>query len=230
MTLYIFHGDNISASRKAFRDQVQIYQNKGYEIREISGDKLEPKELESILATSNLFTPETVVIEGLFSRLKSKAKDACISILQNYAGEKNIICWDKKEITKLTLSKLPKTTKNALSKLPAIIFTFLDTLIPGNAKNSLNLFHELILSTNDLLIHTMISRHISNLIIASSATTAKLPPWQLGKLKSQAKQWNQDQLISFHDELLKIDYLVKTGQSKLDFASHLDILLLKVLG
>lgn len=226
MTILLFHGDNQVESRRGLKNTPVIG-----ELRELDGTKLLPKDLETILGTNNLFSSETLLIENLFSRLKSKDKDSCIALLASYSGDKQILIWEKKELTKATLSKLPKSWKISLSKLPSILFTFLDALYPSNAKNALSLLHDLVSSGQEpIIIHTMISRHISNLIIAFSATTPKLPPWQLGKLKSQAGNWSEAKLIHFHEELLRIDYQIKTGQTKLDYISQLDLLISGELG
>jgi len=228
---YLFHGEDTVQSRLQLRKVVQTYSSQGHEIREINAEKLTPPDLESLLSISNLFSRETLVIEGLYSRAKSKDKDLCLELLSNYQGDKNIIVWEKKELTKLTVGKLPKTWQISLSKLSAILFAFLDSIYPSNSAQSLKLFHELLTMHHEpIVIFAMLARHITNLLIAKSATSPKLPPWQLAKLKSQGRNWSESQLIHFHDELLRIDFQVKTGRSKLSYTDHIDLLLLNLLG
>jgi len=223
--IILFHGDDTAKSRQQLK-QVTVTGEK----RELDGLKIAPKDLESTLATTNLFSSETIVIENLFSRLKSKDKDACIKLLTDYQGEKQILLWEKKELTKAVLTKLPKTWKISLSKLPALIFNFLESLYPGNLPNILAHLPDLRASTPDILLHTMISRQISYLILIKSASNPKFAPWQIGKLKSQASHWTDQQLVHFHDELLRIDYQIKSGQTKLDYSVQLDLLLASALG
>ena len=230
MTLLVFHGDNTRDSRSLMQEAVARDREAGHEIHELSGDKLLAKDLSSVLATANLFSAETVVIENLLCRLKSKEKDLCIALLAAYAGEKNIILWDKKGITKIGLGKLGKNTKVSESKAPQLLFTFLESIVPGNTRRALTLLHDLAKSTDDILIFTMLSRHIANLIIVDSGTGLKFAPWQIGKLKSQAKAWDPAQLVQFHDQVINLDEQVKTGATKLSYLDQLDMILVSLLG
>ncbi|TXH01315.1 MAG: hypothetical protein E6P95_02020 [Candidatus Moraniibacteriota bacterium] len=224
--IFLYHGDDNAASRNNLFEQKKKHEN----IRELNGDKLLPKNLESILGTESLFGNETLLIENLFSRLRSKDKDACVQLLINYNGNRDILIWEKKSLTKLTTNKIPKSWVIKESKPPALLFNFLDTIVPGNHQQVTKILASLRKSTDDGLIFIMLARHISSLIQAKTATTLKLPPWQIGKLKSQASSWEVKNLVHFYDELYSIDNKIKTGNTKLDLGSQLDILLLQVLG
>jgi len=226
MTISLFHGDDTAASR----NNLFTLKQKQVEIRELNGEKITPKDFETILGTESLFGEEALLIENLFSRTRSKDKEACIELLKNYQGHRTILCWDKKALTKATTAKLPKTWKIIESKPPAILFAFLDAFKPGNHAQARTLLVELRKNSDDGLIFVMLSRHVISLIQAQSATTLKLPPWQIGKLKAQASLWTEGALIHVLDELHRIDLQIKTGITKLDQGSQLDILLLSVLG
>jgi DNA polymerase III delta subunit len=226
--IYIFHGEGTGTSRKLLRDAIEKDKLAGHDIRTIEGDKLSPKDLESTLSTESLFSVETVVIENLLSRLRSKDKDACIELLSKYSGDKNILLWDKKEITKPNLTKLSKA-KVSNSKAPTALFTLMDSLEPGNAKQALNLLHQTVKDTEDIIAFTMIARQISYLIMIKSGTAPKFAPWQIGKLKATAAKWQDKQLEQFLSELLKIDLSIKSGTSKLSYTDHLDLLLSTLL-
>ena len=225
--IYLFHGDHNAASRTLYTDALTAARGRGVEVRALAGDKLAAKDLESTLATGNLFTTEALAIEGLLSRVKSKEKDACLAVLNAYTGPKDIYLWEKKEVTK---TNIPKAAKISLSKAPTVLFTFLDSLYPGNSQRALSLFHDLQPTIDDLFLFTMLSRTVTNLLITGSAQAPKFAPWQLSKLKGQAAKWEDAKLVDFHDQLLKIDYAVKTGATKLSYSDHLDILLMSVLG
>ncbi len=226
--IYIFHGDGSGASRKLLSDAVAKDKANGHEIRTLEGDKLPPRDLESVLSTASLFSVESIVIENLLSRLRSKDKEACIDLVSAYKGDKNIYLWDKKEVTPANLKKFV-SAKISNSKAPTELFSFLESIEPGNAKNSLALLHKLVLETEDIIVFTMIARQISYLIIAQSATVPKLPPWQISKLKIQAGKWSLPLLKQFISELTNIDFQIKTGRSKLTYKDHLDLLLSTLL-
>lgn len=227
--LYIFHGDGTALSRKLLQEAIGKDQTLGHEIHTLDGDKLAPADLDSTLATASLFSIETIVIENLLSRLRSKERDACLELLAKYSGDKNILLWEKKEISKPNLAKLSKA-KISLSKAPTALFSFLESLEPGNAQPALKLMHQVLASTEAIIVFTMLARQISYLIMIKSATSPKFAPWQLAKLRSQASKWSAKQLETFLAQLLKIDLSVKTGATKLSYADHLDILLVSLLG
>lgn len=226
----IFHGDNSANSRAKLHEFLQQEKGKGNEIRYIEGDKLAPKDLDSILSTSNLFFSEVLVIENLLTRLRSKDKDTCLTLLKKYSGDKQIYLWDKKSVTKLTINKLGSNTKVIESKTPTVLFTLLETLEPGRSKEALSLFSEVVESTEDIVVFTMIARQLSYLIMMKSASNPKFSPWQAAKLKIQSSKWSNSQLQDFMSQLLKIDLSIKSGTSKLSYKDQLDILLLNLLG
>lgn len=229
MTIYIFHGDGIAESRKLLLSQIIKEKAQGNDVRFIEGDKLAPRDLESTLSTSNLFSVETLVIENILGRLRSKDKDACIELLSKYSGDKNILLWDKKEVTAPNLKKFAGA-KISNSKAPTALFALLEAIEPGNAKAVLNLLHEVVEGGEDIIVFTMIARQISYLIMMKSGTSPKFAPWQMGKLRAQAAKWEGKQLEIFIAKLLKIDLAVKTGATKLSYKDHLDMLLLNLLG
>lgn len=227
--LYIFHGEGIATSRKLLQDALAKDRASGLEVQTLAGDKLLPKDLDSALKTENLFARESLVIENLLSRLRSKDKDACIDMLAKYDGDKNIYLWDKKEITKPNLAKLSKA-KVSHSKVPTLLFTLMESLVPGRVEQALELLHKVVQETEDIVVFTMLARQISYLIMIKSGTSPKFAPWQIGKLKSQATLWSDAELEHFLSELLKIDFAIKTGATKLTYTDHLDILFLNLLG
>jgi len=227
--IQLFHGDGTAASRRLLQDAIAKEKSSGAEIRFIEGDKLAPRDLESTLATASLFGTETLVIEGLMGRLRSKDKDICIDILAKYTGSKNILMWDKKSLTKIAIGKLGKDVKATESKAPTALFSFMESIEPGNAEQALSLMHEVISGTEDIIVFTMLARQISYLIMMKSGTNPKFAPWQMGKLRAQAAKWTDKQLEYFLAELLKIDLAIKTGATKLTYTDHLDLLLTSLL-
>jgi DNA polymerase III delta subunit len=227
--LYLFHGDSTKDSRVLLISALEKERAAGHEIHTLEGEKIAPRDLESALQTESLFSEESLVIENLLSRLRSKDKDACLALVKNYVGDKNIFLWEKKEITKVNLANLPSSAKISNSRAPQLLFNWLETIYPGNQKSCLALLHDLRSTIDDLFLFTMLARQISYLIMMKSGTSPKFAPWQMGKLRSQAAKWEETALQSLLYRLLEIDEAVKTGQTKLSYADHLDILLVNSL-
>lgn len=228
-TLNIFHGEGTAISRTTLQSALAQEKAAGRELRYLEGDKLLARDLDIALSTASLFSQESLVIENLLSRLRSREKDACLDLLAKYSGDKNIFLWDKREVTKPNLAKLANKAKVSLSKAPTALFTLLESLEPGSAKRSLALLHDVVKSSEDIIVFTLLARQISYLIIIKSATSPKFAPWQLAKLRAQAALWEPKALEHFLSELLRIDFAIKTGRSKLSYTDHLDLLLTTLL-
>ena len=229
MTISILHGDNIGESRKALNTALDSLKAQGVEITYLDGAKITRPDLETALSTGSLFFSQALVIEGLLSRLRSKVKESLIKLVAGYQGDKQIFLWDGKEVTKTNITPFGKSAKVAVYKTPAVIFQLLETLRPGNYASA----HSLLFSCSSTLeagfTFVMLTRHVSNLLIARSGDASKLIPFTRGRLISQAGMWDENKLILFHTELLRIDRSVKTGTSKLDYLSQLDLLLATLL-
>lgn len=222
MTLYLFHGDNLAASRQDMQSLLTKHKAENRALSYLDGRSLTHKDLELALFTQNLFQEETLIIEDLFSRPKSKEKDSCLVLIANYQGDKDLVLWEKKELTKTILKKFPHLIAK-LHKTPVSIFRFLDSLSPQNTKQSLDYLHQAAAELEEGFIFIMFVRRISDLLIAKSGDTSGLSPWLATRLSSQAQAWPESTLLSLHKQLAEFDYKYKTGQTKLTYLDLLDI-------
>lgn len=228
--MHIIHGEDHHTSRNNLRDIIEDFKKKNIEPHYINGESITRKDLETILKTETLFAQEVLILENLLSRIRSKEKTKCIELLKSYRGNKNIVLWERKEITKKPLEDLsilkPKIKKH---KSPMIIFKFTGEISPSNKNASIKLFHEALTTASDTFIFAMLIRQISNLITAkSSPKLLKGAPWQRSQLHKQAERWTLEHLLNIHSRLLDIDYKIKTGRSQLDLIGQLDLLLLEL--
>ncbi|MEI6690776.1 MAG: hypothetical protein WCL07_03445 [bacterium] len=228
MTIHILHGDNIVTSRNKRQSLLQEYRNKGYEPRFIEGDKTTHAELESIITTVNMFEPDVILIDNLLGRLKSKEKDACLQVFSKSSLDKPIIMWDKRELTATMLKPIPNA-KVEIFKESHSLFPFVDSLIPDNSAKSIVLLHSALKQNDIFLVFGMIVRRITDLIIAQDDPSLLTgSPWGVKQTINQSKSWTLPQLLLLHQQLLDIDLAVKTGNTKLDLTSQLDLLLLQL--
>lgn len=228
--ILIIHGDNHAESRNYLNEIVTKYRAKGHDTQHINGEKVTKNDLESSLLTSNLFTQELVVIENLLSRIKSKEKDRCLAYITKYTGNKPVVLWEKKELTKAALKKLNNLKPTIkLYKLPVAAFKFLSTLSPHSKQSSLELLHNSLGNSSDTFIFAMLIRQLNNLIVAkSSPRSLSGAPWQQSQLKKQAVHWELQQLLDLHTTLLSIDLAIKTGKTELPLSSHLDTIIMSL--
>lgn len=228
MAIYLFHGDDQHTSRQAYNAASDRLRSKGIILQHLDGSSLTGPDLELSLATANLFSDEALTIDNLFSRLKSKDQSACLTLLGNYQGAKDILMWEKKELTKTHLKNIP-AAKIKLAKIPAIVFQLTDSLLPNSRTRTLELLSQT-KPADEGFAFIMLARRVSELIIAKSGDASKLSPWLRSRLLSQAKPWDEAKLIELHRSLTEFDYKLKTGKTKLSYREYLDLLLAEHLG
>ena len=226
---YLFHGDNQSQSRLEMFQLVDKWKAAGDSVNYYDGLRITLPEIKNALLTTELFNTSNIVIENLLSRPISNIKKELLQVVSNYQGKKELIFWEKKEITKAQIKNLGNDLNQKLFKIPTVIFKFLDSVYPGNLQSSLSLHHQCLKVNEEGFIFIMLSRHLSELFIAKSGDTSKLIPFKRSGLISQANRFTKSQLLNFHTQLLSIDQKVKTGKTQLSYSCQLDLLLTTLL-
>lgn len=202
------------------------------EVIYLDGGKLELNNLIlTAEASSMLFSQKLVVIEGLFSRLRSKSKDEIIAYLNGAKLIPDIILYESKKIDKQTIKKnFPKAEEYSHS-YPVNLFKFLDSLGVERGAAVVQSFHNLLKISEVELVFAMIMRLWRNLIIISDKKKlepAGLTGWQIGKLRRQSGSFTQAGLISNYRQLLSIDYRIKSSLTPYTLIQLLDIFLINL--
>jgi len=225
----ILHGDNQVASRQKLNELIKAQKSAGIDdIVRLDGAKIDQNQLVQEAASVGLFGPNRlVVIEGLFSRPKSQQKKTLLEYLHHSLTIlPPLIVWEPKTLTKTVVKNFTSVQIQEF-KLTKTLFTFLDSLYPGNSSESFRLLEKTRQHEADELIFFMLIRQI-RLLIQVKDQVAKLPPWQNQKLTRQANLFPSQKLIEAHHQLLEIDRLIKTGKTHLPLSAHLDLLLAKL--
>jgi len=212
----ILHGENIAQSRKRLMEIVREAKNSGWEIVYLDGGKVSLTDIRSALESSSLFgKTKLVVLENL--------KDPKIfDFLKNGKFDNNLVIWEKEEIKK---DVLPRAEKE-IFRLPPLIFKFLESLAPGNARESLRMLTELEKEEEPEMIFHMLVRQFRYLILASDLGVSGLagfPLWQQKKLLTQARLFSPEKLREIYGRLAEMDFSEKTSRDPLPFSSRLDL-------
>lgn len=223
----IIHGGDIVSSRKHFLSQ----REKSQSPLVLDGEKISLTDLVQTFEGSLFGSQRAIFIEGFLER-KGKEFLEIASYLKSQQSS-DIVLWEGKELSKPTLSIFPKANVT-LFVLPKTLFSFLETIRPGNGKNLVSSFQKVLKQTEPELVFYMIVRQF-RLLLALSDTVSKpriideatrLAPWQKERLKRQALLFTQDKLKKIYDYLYKIDVSQKTGRTSLSLAQNIDIFLL----
>jgi DNA polymerase III delta subunit len=217
--LTILHGDNIAASRD---ELVKLKERaKDKEIRDINGKDIIESELRQAVESLSLFGNSIcIVIENIFSSLGRKETLTKLygTILKEASTTVDIILWESKELGKTALQSVPGAQIH-LFKTPAIIFDFLDGLMPNNIDRLLPLFEKTVESVPAELIGYMLGVRIRQLIqVKDGIVPEKTSPWQRMRLTNQAKSFTMEKLLIMHKQIREIEFSVKTGSSPFTFA------------
>ncbi len=229
--IIIIHGDDIAASRKYFQEQKE-------NIREfvVLDTEAVLSDFAQNLSGSALFNDtKTIFIENFFSKagkLDTNAKEI-IEFVNQHEKDAKLFFWERKEISKRTLSLF----KNALVKtfkIPQAIFLFLDSLKPSIGIRAIDLFHQALRASEPEILLFMLVRQFRFLIAVSNKSKAsieelsRLAPWQEGKFKRQASYFSKEKLKDIYEKLYKIDLAQKTGTSSLSLIQSIDFFLLGI--
>lgn len=220
--MIIIHGDNQVESRKFLSEQINQAKLKDKEIVRFENKKINLEQLQQALEAQTLLGKEKLVIaENLLT--KSPSKQIINYLIE--AQSKNLIIWEDKE---LGVSKIKQfKAKSHLFKIPPIIFKFLDSFLPGNNRQALKLLKQTVDQSSVENTFYMLARQLRYLIIANQLGKEGLNglhPFQQQKISAQAKRFKLSQLLTFHRNLLYIDWQQKTGQAPMDLAAQLDLL------
>ena len=226
----VFSGDNIVSSRKAFLGALEEAKSKGKETTSLDGKKLSPTDLIQALESKSLFGNDKIIfIENLFSLTKSKDKEKLIEMVRkNSDADTEVFIWEEKELSKTQQEGFNKNFHFLPFKLPAIIFTFLDSLSPGKTKENLQGLHYCLAQEEPEMIFSMLIRQIRLLILAKEGEDYLTgAPWQKTKILKQEKLFTSEKLKGIYQRLLEIDYQQKTSQLPLSLTSSLDLLMVE---
>lgn len=226
--LTILHGDDISQSRKFFTGLKQ----KAESPETFEAENLTVTDLLQSLSSGLFANDRSVFIENFLTKSKKLTEyESILQILEKYSDTSQIVLWEGKEIDKKEIAKLNKAV-NRLFKLPQLLFTFLDSIKPGNSKRLLTVFHDLQYSSESELIFFMLIRQFRVLLAvkenAEIDETKRMAPWQRQKLEQQARLFETKKLIRLYNELFEIDKKQKTGKLLLPLPSTIDFFLLEI--
>lgn len=224
MKIVILHGEHTLKSYERLQKYLSVAKRKSWEVSVVADDK---ENLREVLVGESLFTKDRLVV---IEDTKLLTSDFLKWLKKNSDGiSTNLVIYHKGVMHQRTIKALPKVEKVEEFKLTKLIWSFLDSFFPGNAKNVYKLFHEAIKTDPPEFIFAMLVRHIRDIYWAKvDARSMEYPPWRIGKLKGLAAKFEKDKLVKLIDELSVADIKAKTSQMELtdslDFiiATHLE--------
>ncbi|OGH38305.1 MAG: hypothetical protein A3B44_01505 [Candidatus Levybacteria bacterium RIFCSPLOWO2_01_FULL_38_21] len=222
--------DSISSREYLFEKK-----NEFLSLRTFEGEKITIADLAEFFQGTNFLDEEkNIVLENLFSKKRSDSELKEIASLLKENEKRNIVIWEEKEALSKYLNLFPKSAVKTFN-YPKILFSFLESLKPGNGKFLLETFHQILKTSAQEIIVFMIVRQIRLLlgVIDKSSKfqieeVKKLAPWQKQRLLKQAGFFDQDHLTKIYKKLYKIDLSYKTGTLSMPLVNAIDFFLLEI--
>lgn len=218
----LVHGDDLE---KIENHLVEVSSKK--KLERIEASKIKTKELEEKLLGESLFGDERLyLIESFF---KNKGKKELLGVIQANRENISLVFVERVKLTKRDLAFL-KFDHISEYFLPQYYFKFLDEFYPKNGANLSNLYVELLKTmTAEQVFYSLVKRIRALIAVKFNLTThseiARFAPWQLGKLKSQARMWEEKTLADFYKKLYEVEVKMKSGGLPVTLEKYLDILI-----
>lgn len=223
MKIFILHGEHTQNSYNRLQEYIKKAKDKGWEINYI---EKKDNNVSDIFLGKSLFDKERLLIitdlRILDVRLTRWLKKNS-NRLECY-----LIIYHQGAIAKSFIKFLPAPEKIENYELPKLIWNFLDSFFPGNAKNSYKLFHEVVKKEPVEFVFSMLTRQVRDIYWAKvDPKTMEYPEWRVGKFKRLASKYSIEELENLIEEMSVADINSKTSQA--DLSKSLDFLITKYL-
>jgi DNA polymerase III delta subunit len=223
MKIFVIHGEHSLNSYERLQEYIKRAKSKKWEIKYYENGSNGFK--NEILGQSLFSEKRLIIIKDI--KLLSKSNTKWLQNNQERV-QCNLIIYHKASIPKRTINSLPKTDKIEEFKIPKLIWSFLDSFFPRNAKNCYKLFHEVIKKEAIEFVFAMLARQVRDIYWAKvDSKTMDYPSWRLNKLKKQASRFSKKDLENIIEDMSNADIKSKTSHTNLE--KSLDFIIAKYL-
>ena len=223
--IYIFHGDNQVKTHRLFLKKIQHLQLPS---KRLAAKSLNLTSLTKHLCSQSLFTSkELVIIDELFKLPKSKRRTQLISMIAAGEYDHDVIILENKKISKTQLKPFAQA-EIVESKLSSELFTLLDSITPQADKKALiDLLTRVVADNGDWMVFSMIQWKVKQLLTAHDPNYIS-NSYPAKKARRQAQSFQLEELLEFHQRLLKIDINHKSSRNPWSLKADLDYLLINI--
>lgn len=216
MKILVINGEATNESEQKITEILEKSKEKEYTFHDFRGEK-DKNYIKNFFRGTDLFdTKRLIVIDnGLFSEF---------SKYLNTKDDKNndfVIIYSNKELAKGVINKIPNVDKIFTFTYPKLIWSYLESIYPGNAKNIINLLSKIEDHEPLELVFYLTFKQLRDLyLIKEKSLPGTVAPWRLQKLERQASKFKKDGLVEFINKLSNLDFQVKTGKIEIKTALY----------
>ncbi len=223
MKIFLLHGDNTTASYDRLLKYVEHAKKRGWEIVHVSDKNVR---LPEVYMNTGLFVSDKLVIVDDYDFLNKRD----LKWLDEKGGDQrgNLVIYHDAPLPKTKINAVPKLEKEEKFELPVLLWRMIDNFYPGNAKQFLQLMHEVLKRQPVELVFGLLATQIRNLYwVLVDPISSSMPDWKKSKLQGVAKRFSKETLEWIIEEMAAIDVRSKT--TDLELTDLLDFLVVKGL-
>lgn len=219
MKSIILYGDNVDLIEK----RLIVFRKKatkdGFNIVDINDDNLKTFNLSG----SSLFSQKTIYFADNF---KTDQFDYYKKLTKTMSEDDIFVVTTKSPPKKDLKEVLGKNTVYEQFVTPKIIWSFLESIYPGNLTNIFRLKKDVVKNTpGELLLHLVAMQFIQMYEVLNDGKN--IPEWKRHRLLNQASKFKGSGIADMINDLSEIDIKVKSSSA--DISSELDFLFISKL-
>lgn len=211
MKIFLIHGEDELKSYDRLQKFVNTARARSWEVVSVEDSSLS---LEETLSARSLFQGERFFILKDIKKLGKKELTWLNKKADKLDG--NLVIYHNDALSVAFIKSLPGSPKVEEFKLPKLMFTFLESFYPKNAKRVITLLHESSHSTPPEFLFSLLSKQLRDLYwVKKEAGSLPYPNWRVGKLKNQAERFKIGELMELINDLAEIDIKVKSSNAEI---------------
>lgn len=151
--------------------------------------------------------------------------ESLLKLLQSYTEQSLLFLEDDLNKIKYYKKYLPKAVVKEF-RISQTLFSFLDNFRPHNLARCYQLWQKSKVQNAPELVFHMLKRRLRELIgIKNKSLKGNYQPWQLGKLKGQAGEWEQKKLLLIYKALYNYEKGLKSGTNPLSTEQAIEVII-----
>lgn len=219
MNIILLQGDHTEKSYERLSQFIDSAKKRGWQVKRLDGKKV--NNVSDEFSTQSLFGEESLYVLTNFAGLKDKDNKWLKESSKDVDG--TLVIYETGKLHAGTAKSLP-INKTENFELDKVVWKFLDSIRKGNAEISLTLYRQTVESEAPEFVFALIVGLIQDLYQAKVAPESlKYPSWRTGKLKSQVKDFTEDDLVGIINKLAEMDLKSKTGKANVN--SEIELLI-----
>lgn len=224
-TNQLLHGNHTSLSRHQLATLKLQAQARGVEVISLNLDSTQPEDIEQTLTSKSLFgSSRLTIIEASRRHFSRHGPSSQLQLSLDLARSSQVIFYFPFPLSPHQL-QLFSSYDCQLFKISPLVFQFLNHFDAANFKQMLLSFNQACHQNQPEFVFYLLIKHLQAII--SPTKTNSLPPWAKKRCQPLLERLGINNLIRLHQQLVNLDFQLKSGRLVSTLESELAFLLTK---